>query len=152
MDKCSSGPLAGRFWLGNRILPAGLHGTSFLVAMRDLHTLICLVLMLQAPISALGRSEVLSWGSNIRGQLAVPAGLSNVVALAAGGVHSMALTREGNVFAWGNNENGQTNVPSNLGNVVAIACGGSHSLALKTDGTVTGWGDNAAGQLGFPRI
>ena len=36
-----------------------------------------------------------------KGQSDVPAGLSNVVAVAAGGQHSLALKADGTVVAWG---------------------------------------------------
>jgi len=75
-----------------------------------------------------------------------PTGLSNVVAVAAGDTHVLALRNDGTVIAWGDNSYGQTNVPPNLANVAAIAAGTWHSLALKADGTVTAWGGNNAGQ------
>jgi hypothetical protein len=80
----------------------------------------------------------------------VPAGLSNVVAIAAGDSHSLALKADGTVVAWGYNNYGQTNVPAGLSNVAAIAGGWAHSLALKNDGTVVAWGDNADGQTDVP--
>jgi len=56
--------------------------------------------------------------------------LSNVVAVAGGAYHSLALKSDGTVVAWGYNGDGETNVPPGLSNVVAIAGGGSESLAL----------------------
>ena len=47
---------------------------------------------------------MVAWGRNDGGQTDVPSGLSNVVAIAAGGYHSLALTAEGRVVAWGNND------------------------------------------------
>ena len=44
-------------------------------------------------LTAEGR--VVAWGSNDVGQTNVPSGLSNVVAIAAGDHHSLALTAEG---------------------------------------------------------
>ena len=75
----------------------------------------------------------------------LPASLSNIVAIAAGEEHALALTAGGNVTAWGGNTYGQCNVPTNLlsGKVMAIAAGATHSVALKNDGTVVVWGDNS---------
>ena len=97
---------------------------------------------------------VVGWGAGTNntgispnfGQSLPPTGLTNVVAVAAGALHSVALKSDGTVVAWGYSRNGETNVPSVLSNVVAIAAGGffgnnyGYSLALKSDGTVTGWG------------
>jgi len=93
---------------------------------------------------------VVAWGDNTVGQTSLPAGLSNVVAVAAGYYHSLALRSDGTVVAWGNNGSGQTNVPAGLSNVVAIAGGDSHSLALRSDGTVVAWGANYSDQTAVP--
>lgn len=70
----------------------------------------------------------------------VPAGLSNVTAIAAGAGHALALKADGTVVAWGDDSYGQTNVPAGLSNVVAIAAGADHSLALTADGRLMSWG------------
>jgi alpha-tubulin suppressor-like RCC1 family protein len=94
-------------------------------------------------------------------------GLTDVVAVAAGSAHSVALRRDGTVWVWGNNAFGQlgdgtrprqvgdatswrarpTQV-SGLTDVIAIAAGWHHTLALKRDGTVWSWGHHGKGQLG----
>ena len=84
-------------------------------------------------------------GANFYGQTDVPAGLSNVKAISAGGHHSLALKEDGTVVAWG-----ATNVPAGLANVKAVSAGANHSLALKEDGTVVAWGDNYYGQTDVP--
>jgi hypothetical protein len=66
--------------------------------------------------------------------------LSNVVAIAAGHLHSLALTDEGQVVGWGHNWYGETTMPTGLGNVVAIAAGEHGSLALQADGRPVAWG------------
>jgi hypothetical protein len=95
-------------------------------------------------------SQVVGWGNNDFGQRTIPTWLSNVVAIAAGSYHSLALTGEGRVFGWGWNGNDQTNIPSGLSNVVAIAAGENHSLALTAEGRVVGWGSNGDGQTTIP--
>jgi len=83
-----------------------------------------------------------------------PLGLSNVVAVAAGSSHYLALKKDGTVVEWGSydvgfgggpplNDGSKALVRINgvlLSNVMAIAAGRSHSLALKRDGSVVGWG------------
>lgn len=72
---------------------------------------------------------VIAWGENTLGQTNVPAGLSNVMAIAAGWRHSVALKNDGTVVCWGSNNNGQTNVSSTSLPVKMIAAGGDHTLA-----------------------
>jgi hypothetical protein len=93
---------------------------------------------------------VLGWGNNDSGQTTLPSGLSNVVAIAGGQGHSLALTTEGRVLVWGDNSSGQTNVPSGLSNAVAIAAGSAHDLALTAQGLVVSWGWNRYGQTTVP--
>jgi len=95
------------------------------------------------PLAGHAAPEVVAWGDNGWGQTDVPSGLSNVVAIAAGYGHTLALTAEGGVVGWGNNSSGQTRVPSGLSNVVGIAAGGGHSLALTAEGRVVQWPYNA---------
>ncbi|WP_127496104.1 RCC1 domain-containing protein [Paenibacillus glycanilyticus] len=115
---------------------------------------------------------VWAWGMNNDGQLgtgiinyyqAVPMkvqGLSDVVAIAGGGNHTIALKNDGTVWAWGDNGYGQlgnngitdnTSFPvqvTGLDHVKSIAAGRFHSLAVKNDGTVWSWGLNSYGELG----
>jgi alpha-tubulin suppressor-like RCC1 family protein len=114
---------------------------------------------------------VWSVGSNDYGQLGdnttterhelveVGSSFDDVVDIAAGGFHSLALKSDGTVWAWGKNASGQlgnnsttdSSVPVQVGgltSIVAIACGEDYSLALKSDGTLWVWGDNSNGQLG----
>lgn len=97
-------------------------------------------------------TRVAVWGSAYdgNGNAAVPAALTNIVAIAAGHYHSLALRSDGTVTAWGAQtlNYGQTNVPATLSNVVAIAGGFLHSLALREDGTVVKWGSYVSPQAG----
>lgn len=70
----------------------------------------------------------------------MPDNLSNVIAIAAGGFHSLALKIDGTVAAWGRNTTGQSSVPAGLSNVVGLAGGTFHSMALGADGSVAAWG------------
>lgn len=76
--------------------------------------------------------------------------LSNVIALASGGSHHLALKRDGTVAAWGDETDGATLVPAGLANVAAIAADEHESLALKRNGTVVAWGANYSGQTSVP--
>jgi PhoPQ-activated pathogenicity-related protein len=85
-------------------------------------------------------------GDNSLGQLQPPPTATNLVAIAAGAWHNLALGAGGGVIAWGDNWDGQCDVPGNLGSAVSIAAGGYHSLAIRTNRTVVGWGANDGGQ------
>ena len=83
---------------------------------------------------------VVAWGDNTDGETNVPPGLTNVLAIAAGDEHSLALRADGTVIAWGKIAASPTNiVVAGLSNVVAIAAGGTQNLALKNDGTIAIW-------------
>jgi hypothetical protein len=105
-----------------------------------------------SPAYAATPGQLFVWGDNSDGQATIPPALvgAQVIAVAGGFFHSLAVKSDGTVVAWGDNVGGQTNVPAGLTGVTAVAAGVSHSLALKSDGTVVGWGDNSVGQLNFP--
>ncbi|MFF5206375.1 RCC1 domain-containing protein [Streptosporangium sp. NPDC000396] len=117
---------------------------------------------------------VWAWGDDTSGQLGdgtigpadnprpiqVP-GLTGIVAIAAGGDHSLALRSDGVLFAWGDDSAGQLGdgtvgganaTPGPVvgldGPVRRIAAGSLHSLALLADGSIDAWGDDTFGQLG----
>ncbi len=122
--------------------------------------------------------RVYAWGANRLGQLgdglnadsAAPVAVRGLppndpgVAIAAGGLHNLALTRSGRVYAWGANSYGQIG-PAGVGSysavpvlvaglahgsaVVALAAGIAHSAALTRNGSVEAWGDDSVGQLGL---
>ncbi len=95
--------------------------------------------------------------------------LTNVVAIAAGKDHSLAMKADGSVWAWGEDTDGQlgdndsaSSKPDKLAPVqvrdssgsgffekaTAISAGKDHSLALKSDGSAWAWGENSNGQIG----
>lgn len=79
-----------------------------------------------------------------------PTELSNIIAIASGAQHGLALTGDGLVHAWGGNNYGQATPPADLTNAIAISAGIGQSLALRNDGTVVGWGDNSYLQTAPP--
>jgi hypothetical protein len=56
--------------------------------------------------------------------------LSNVIAIAAGDFHTLALLTNGTVVGWGDDSYGQIDMPASLTNVINIASGNYHGLAL----------------------
>ncbi|XP_042617880.1 probable E3 ubiquitin-protein ligase HERC3 isoform X2 [Cyprinus carpio] len=92
-------------------------------------------------------------------------GLDNrqVIQIACGDHHSMALTKDGQVFVWGENSHGQLGLKKNHPSspsaqhvqslsgipLAQISAGGDHSFGLSLSGVVFGWGKNSAGQLGL---
>jgi alpha-tubulin suppressor-like RCC1 family protein len=88
-------------------------------------------------------SQFAAWGNNQFGQTNFVSAISNVVAIASGSDHNLALRNDGTVAAWGFNTFGQANVPPTLSEVISIAGGGDYSLALKSNGTVVAWGYNS---------
>ena len=88
---------------------------------------------------------IVAWGYDGFGETDVPPGLSNVIAVAAGGLYAMALQSNGTIVAWGDG-----NSPQGLSNVIAIAIGGGFNLALQGNGTVVAWGDAFFGGTNVP--
>ncbi|RUS20169.1 regulator of chromosome condensation 1/beta-lactamase-inhibitor protein II [Endogone sp. FLAS-F59071] len=85
-----------------------------------------------------------------------------VVDVVAGGLHTIAITKEGKLWSWGCNDqralgrSGLETVPGLVENldgihIVKVACGGSITAALSREGKVYCWGTYRAsdGQLGF---
>lgn len=86
--------------------------------------------------------------------------LQDIVQVATGELHSLALAADGRVWAWGYSGFGQLGRADygyerkpveNLKCVVAVAAGDYHSVALGSDGTVWTWGANYHGELGAAR-
>jgi alpha-tubulin suppressor-like RCC1 family protein len=127
-----------------------------------------------ATFALLDDGRVLVWGMNDRGQFGRGPGSSrtpenpmrsaapiqvplpdDVVQIAAGGHHALAVRRDGTVMAWGERpnpgfgarEHAMLPVPG-LRNVIKVVATEVHDLALTADGLVFAWGENKNGQLG----
>ena len=94
--------------------------------------------------------DVQVWGQVSNGQADIPAGLKDVIAIDAGGKHTLALRNDLTVAAWGSNTAGQSTVPADLDSALAVSAGDSFSMALTLDGRVVAWGANDAGQTHLP--
>ena len=115
--------------------------------------------------------DVWIWGHGVEGQLGDNSTTSvttpqkvaaldaeTIVAIVAGGWHTLALEDNGDLWIWGDNATGQIGngatgpdvlLPFNLlSSVTAISAGEFHSIALMSDGTLNSWGLNEVGQLG----
>ena len=96
---------------------------------RNATCLLLVVLLALALAPCIGVSAaaadhtVIAWGWNVFGQTNVPQGLTDVVQVAAGYSHNLALKRDGAVVAWGANHYGPTSVPHGLTDVVQVAAG-----------------------------
>ncbi|RMC13728.1 hypothetical protein DUI87_08810 [Hirundo rustica rustica] len=90
-------------------------------------------------------------------------GSQNIVQIACGDQHAMALCRGGELFTWGQNTHGQLGVGSQTTltpkpqlverlkgiPLAQIAAGGAHSTTVSLSGAVYSWGKNSFGQLGL---
>ena len=82
----------------------------------------------------------------------------NIISLAAGDAHTLALSASGNVYGWGWNEDGQLGIGDkknrtsivpieNLPAIISISAGYTYSIALAENGSVYAWGTNSSNQV-----
>ncbi len=104
-----------------------------------------------ARVTVLGPpSFIIAWGDNLGGQTNAPAELDDIVSVAGGDFHSLALRKNGSLIAWGHNPDNQNQLPSGTNRFVGIATGAAHNLAITPDGNLMAWGKNDFGQLNVP--
>src|SRR5437867_717398 len=84
---------------------------------------ISIVFML-SPCASRASTQVIAWGENSYHQTNVPAGLTDAVAISAGGGNSLALKSNGTPVQWGliTNDPGWA-VPASLTDAVAVSAG-----------------------------
>ena len=94
---------------------------------------------------------VVAWGAPYA-TFAPPVGTDDdMVAIAGGYSHSLALTDAGQVIAWGSNLYGECSVPLQAqAGITAISAGAGFSLALTASGQVVAWGRGDNGQTTIP--
>ena len=118
-----------------------------------------LVLLADGTVRVFGRNTEgqLGDGSSASSSTPLPLALADVVGVAAGDQHSLAVTRSGSVLAWGSagrlgNVGGSASpTPLAIATItdgIAVAAGLDHSLVLRANGEVLGFGLNGSGQLG----
>jgi alpha-tubulin suppressor-like RCC1 family protein len=105
---------------------------------------------IDSPAANLAVVNVLAWGDNQLRQTEVASNATDVVAIACGQNHSLALRADGSVVAWGDDSSGQIDVPAAATNIVAVSGGQNHSLALRSNGSVIAWGADDYGQNAVP--
>jgi alpha-tubulin suppressor-like RCC1 family protein len=124
------------------------------------------------------KTALLSWGSNVHGELGyatsgdspTPQAVPNVSTfsirqIATGAYLSAVLGTDGSVWVWGWNGYGQVGdgvkavdrtapgLTVNAGSgITQIAVGTDHVLAVTSSGTLEGWGSNDQGELGLGTV
>ena len=147
------------------------------------HSLSQAILMQEFAVSIeTAQGLVFVWGSDTEGQLgiSVDSNISHVqlfprmltylkdfvvTEIAAGALHSVAVTSEGACFAWGNNECGQLGLGPDLPKIISSpahikainhikssACGYQHSIFLTFTGQILTCGQGDGGVLGHSSI
>lgn len=118
--------------------------------------------LLARPDLASADSTVRCFGNNTFGQCNVPSGLGDLVQVAAGGSHCIALRSDGTVRCWGAGlinlgctpsganagQVGQSLPPVGLTDVIQVAGGATHSLALLRSGEIVMWGATCYSYVG----
>ena len=141
----------------------------------ELVTFTSLAFNQNASIALDSEGNVWAWGDGDGGQLGLGdnddiileddfytpqkiSSLKDIISIARGYDHSVALDKDGNVYTFGENDKGQLGNTSNedsdypilvtLSDIVMIAAGSDSTYAIDVNGILWGWGENNDGQLG----
>lgn len=94
-----------------------------------------------SSVAILELGQVAAWGKiDDNGWATTTNGMTNVIGIAAGVFHDLALRDDGNIYGWGYNPSGEISIPQDLTNVLALAAGANSSVSLHADGKVVVWG------------
>ncbi len=117
-------------------------------------------LLLNGTIQCWGSAGQLGDGTTASSSTPVTvSGITNAIAVSAGGDHTCALLLGGTIQCWGRNYagelgNGTTTdslIPvtvSGITTAIAVSAGGAYTCAVLADGSVQCWGSNDYGQIG----
>jgi alpha-tubulin suppressor-like RCC1 family protein len=112
------------------------------------------------PVPVTGQTNLPASGEAIIPTNEPPKPFTDVVKIACGAMHTLAIKSDGSLWAWGANHfwgqlgSGSAEWRTNpvrtkgLTNVVGIASGKYHNVAVLADGSVWTWGGNLYGELG----
>lgn len=173
----SSGQLGTGTAIVSSLIPTNITGLGALSG----KTVVAVAAGAHHSLALCSDGRVVAWGRGTSGQLgtggissnSLPVAVSwtgvmvgkNVISIAAGADHNLALCSDGTLVAWGRNDFGQigNNLAGNLSSpgrvettsgalmgktVISLAAGTNHSLVLLSDGSLAAWGSNVQGQLG----
>ena len=154
-----------------RLLPMFVGGNIVDIAAGTFHSAVV--------VSREDGEQLFSWGFNNRNQCGIKHGVCNIVAyphpvfglptnskyekICLSKLHSVALTKTGDVYTWGSTTFGRCGYSNSAGRkkgislpkkviidtISDIATGDKHVMALSHDGIVYSWGCGEDGQLGL---
>lgn len=131
IDRSGNVATWGEYQAGQQSVPWGLNNAIQVIAGHSY----------SAALTFDGR--VYEWGSHVsqnNSLITKPDDVTNVVALAGGLTHVLALQDDGTVIGWGDNNFDKATPPDGLRDIKAIAAGAYCSAALSNTGAITYWG------------
>lgn len=106
-----------------------------------------------SSVAVLEFGSVAAWGQiNPVGWATATNGLTDVIGIAAGVAHNLALNEDGSVLGWGNDFIDELQIPADLTNVVSVAANSGNSMALLPNEKVVSWGAAGFGITGITNV